>query len=570
MKTILIVDERADNRRVLIAILVHRGYRLIEAKSGAQALKIVRKQRPDLVIADVLMSEMDGYEFVRQVRLDSKIAHTAIVFYTASYIKKESWKLAKACGVHHIIVKPAEAEEVFKIVEHVFARGGRQKRSVPGPKFAREHLHLLTGKLAEKVHDLESLNTKLEAEVVERRRIAAELLSAREDAERANHAKDKFLASLSHELRTPLTPVLMCVAALEQETAIQPEFRQQLAMMRRNVELEARLIDDLLDVSRVALGKLQLLQSGPVDIHALLMHTEEIVHSDALGKSVHLQFDLKACEHHVGGDAARLQQVFWNLLKNAIKFTPAGGRMTVRTANPVPGQIVLSVDDTGMGIEAQTLPVIFRAFEQGETRELQPSGGLGLGLSISKAIVELHGGKICAESRGLGLGATFTIEPATVLPFPTTQITPPQPQSQTDSHRLRLLVIEDHEPTLAVLKRLLCRHGHDVLTACTVKDALLLATTHPFDLVISDIGLPDGNGIDLMRQLTKDYGLRGIALSGYGMAADHAKTQQAGFLAHLVKPINFDQLHSVLQGLRQPQHESEFQDTEIAPVSLPR
>ena len=570
MKTILIVDERADNRRVLIAILVHRGYRLIEAKSGAQALKIVRKQRPDLVIADVLMSEMDGYEFVRQVRLDSKIAHTAIVFYTASYIKKESWKLAKACGVHHIIVKPAEAEEVFKIVEHVFARGGRQKRSVPGPKFAREHLHLLTGKLAEKVHDLESLNTKLEAEVVERRRIAAELLSAREDAERANHAKDNFLASLSHELRTPLTPVLMCVAALEQETAIQPEFRQQLAMMRRNVELEARLIDDLLDVSRVALGKLQLLQSGPVDIHALLMHTEEIVHSDALGKSVHLQFDLKACEHHVGGDAARLQQVFWNLLKNAIKFTPAGGRMTVRTANPVPGQIVLSVDDTGMGIEAQTLPVIFRAFEQGETRELQPSGGLGLGLSISKAIVELHGGKICAESQGLGLGATFTIELATVLPFPTTQITPPQPQSQTDSHRLRLLVIEDHEPTLAVLKRLLCRHGHDVLTACTVKDALLLATTHPFDLVISDIGLPDGNGIDLMRQLTKDYGLRGIALSGYGMAADHAKTQQAGFLAHLVKPINFDQLHSVLQGLRQPQHESEFQDTEIAPVSLPR
>ena len=391
VKTILIVDERPDNRRVLIAILVHRGYRLLEAKSGAQALRIVRKQKPDLVIADVLMSEMDGYEFVRQVRLDSKIAHTAIVFYTASYIKKESWKLAKACGVHHIIVKPAEAEEVFKIVDDVLARGGCAKRSVPGPRFAREHLHLLTGKLAEKVHDLESLNTKLEAEVVERKRIAAQLLSAREDAERANHAKDNFLASLSHELRTPLTPVLMCVAALEQEPGIEPEFRQQLAMMRRNVELEARLIDDLLDVTRVAHGKLQLLQSGPVDIHSLLMHTEEIVHSDALAKAVHVRFDLKACEHHVGGDAARLQQVFWNLFKNAIKFTPAGGCMTVRTANPVPGQIVLSVDDTGMGIDAQTLPVIFRAFEQGETRELQPSGGLGLGLSISKAIVELHG-----------------------------------------------------------------------------------------------------------------------------------------------------------------------------------
>jgi len=189
-------------------------------------------------------------------------------------------------------------------------------------------------------------------------------------------------------------------------------------MMRRNVELEARLIDDLLDVTRVAHGKLQLLQSGPVDIHSLLMHTEEIVHSDALAKAVHVRFDLKACEHHVGGDAARLQQVFWNLFKNAIKFTPAGGCMTVRTANPVPGQIVLSVDDTGMGIDAQTLPVIFRAFEQGETRELQPSGGLGLGLSISKAIVELHGGKIRAKSAGPGLGATFTSNSQPCYLFP--------------------------------------------------------------------------------------------------------------------------------------------------------
>ncbi len=202
-----------------------------------------------------------------------------------------------------------------------------------------------------------------------------------------------------------------------------------------------------------------------------------------------------------------------------------------------------------MGINAQTLPVIFRAFEQGERPELQPSGGLGLGLSISKAIVELHGGTIRAESAGPGRGATFTIGLATVLPFPTTQITEPKPPSQTEWHRLRLLVIEDHEPTMAVLERLLRRHGHDVLTACTVKGALLLASTHSFDLVISDIGLPDGNGIDLMRQLTKDYGLRGIALSGYGTAADHAKTQQAGFLAHLVKPINFDQLHHVLKGI---------------------
>jgi CheY-like chemotaxis protein len=350
-------------------------------------------------------------------------------------------------------------------------------------------------------------------------------------------------------LRTPLTPVLLCATALEQEPGIEPELRRQFGMMRRNVELEARLIDDLLDLTKIAHGKLRLVKSELVDVHSLLLHTKQIVGNEAPEKAIHLEFDLIASEHHVGGDAARLHQVFWNLIKNAIKFTPAGGRVTVRTGNPAPGQIAITVDDTGIGIDAPTLPIIFRAFEQGEARELQPLGGLGLGLSISKAIVELHGGTINAESAGLGFGATFTIELATVLPFPTAQIAEPKPHSRTKPHHFRLLVVEDHEPTRAVLARLLRRNGHDVLTACTMKGGLLLASTHSFDLIISDLGLPDGSGVDLMRQLAKTHGLRGIALSGYGMPEDRLKTQQAGFLAHLVKPINFDQLHRVLEGI---------------------
>jgi signal transduction histidine kinase len=556
MKTILIVDDRSTDRQVLVALLARGGHRLLEAESGAEAIKIARQEKPDLVIVDVLMPKMDGYEFVRKLRLDRKIGHITVAFYTAHYIKEESRKLAKACGVRHIIVKPFEAEEVLEMVNEALAMRPRASGSLTAWEIARKHLRVVTEKLTDKVCELEELNIRLQAEVSERERMVSESLlahaearQAREEAERANCAKDNFLAKLSHELRTPLTPVLMCVTSLEQEKSIEPEFRAQLGMIRRNVELEARLIDDLLDLTGVAHAKLRLVRSGPVDVHSLLLHTDQIVGSDAREKSIHLQFDLTANEHHVGGDAARLQQVFWNLMKNAIKFTPRGGRVAVRTLNPVPGKFVLIVEDTGAGIEPQTLPVIFRAFEQGESRDPQSARGLGLGLAISKAIVELHGGTIQAESAGQGLGATFTMELAAVLPFPIVQAAEKEVQPQTDAHRLRLLVVEDHEPTTVVLARLLRRRGHEVLTAETVKRALLLASTHSFDLVISDLGLPDGNGIELMQQLAREYGLRGIALSGYGMPDDRAKTRRAGFLAHLVKPISFDQLQCILQGI---------------------
>jgi len=552
-KTILIIDDRPAHRRVLMALLTHLGHLLLETDSGAKALKMMRKEKPDLVIVDILMPKMNGYEFMRKLRLDRELAHTAVVFFTAQYIEKESRKLAKACGVQHVIVKPVKPMEVLEIVNEALARRSRRSSSPSARDSARKHLRVVTDKLAEKVCELEELNIRLQTEIKERERMVNEALlahaearHARREAERANCAKDEFLATLSHELRTPLTPVLMCVAALEQEKAIEPDLRAQFGMIRRNVELEAQLIDDLLDLTKIARGKLHLVRSGPVDVHSLLAHTREIVENEARQRSIDLDFDLRATEHHVGGEAMRLHQVFWNLVKNAIKFSLPGGRVTVQTINPVPGQFVFRVEDTGAGITPKTLPVIFRAFEQGERREAQGVGGLGLGLAISKAIVEAHGGTIRGESAGPDRGATFTVELAAILPFPTGQVTRPEPPSQTESS-LRLLVIEDHEPTTMVLARLLRQCGHEVRTAETVKGALALASVYSFDLVISDLGLPDGNGIDLMRQLAKDHGLRGIALSGYGMAADRAKTKQAGFVAHLVKPINFEELRRTLQ-----------------------
>lgn len=372
-----------------------------------------------------------------------------------------------------------------------------------------------------------------------------ELLKAKKAAERANKAKDDFLAALSHELRTPLSPVLMLSTVMELDSALPPEVREQAGVIRRNTELEARLIDDLLDLTRIAHGKLKLVPTT-VDIHGLLGQTEEIVLSESRGKRVNVQFLKEAAEHHVHGDSARLQQVFWNVIKNAIKFTPAGKTVRVITQNVSPERIAVRVIDEGIGVDPEVLPHIFNAFEQGNV-STQRFGGLGLGLAITKAIVTMHGGSIRAESKGKGHGATFTIELKTVRE-PHQQ--PPEvtaPTLATPTRKLRLLLVEDHDSTREVLARILRRCGYEVTAAGTGEEALKLAGTEgPLDVVISDLGLPDQSGFDLMRTLKAKHHLPGIALSGYGMEEDLRKAKAAGFIAHLVKPVPFDQLRALL------------------------
>ncbi len=229
-----------------------------------------------------------------------------------------------------------------------------------------------------------------------------------EEALSASRAKDDFLAALSHELRTPLTPVLMTVSALEEEPGLDPIVREDIAMIKRNVQLEARLIDDLLDLTRITHGKFQILRA-PVDLHTLLTQTEDIARADGLGKSVHMEYRMRAERSRVLADGTRLLQVLWNLLKNALKFTPAGGKVTISTRNEDEDFVVVEVVDTGVGIRAEVLPHVFNAFEQGDQRGKHRYGGLGLGLAISKAIVDAHGGTLTATSEGVGRGATFTL-----------------------------------------------------------------------------------------------------------------------------------------------------------------
>jgi signal transduction histidine kinase/CheY-like chemotaxis protein len=382
-------------------------------------------------------------------------------------------------------------------------------------------------------------------DITQEREIERVLHEAKDAAEGANAAKDRFLAVLSHELRTPLTPVLMTLVSMETARNTPEGLRDDLRMMRRNIELETKLIDDLLDVSRVTTGKLAL-SFQPIELQEKVRHVCDSCRPQFQEKGIRLTVEQDAAVGMISADSARLQQVLWNVLKNAAKFTPAGGRVTVRTSAVGNDRVRVEVRDSGIGIPADVLPKIFNAFEQGEGEITRQFGGLGLGLAISKAIVEMHRGTIVAGSDGPNRGSVFTME------FPTCSAALPDgapvpQQSKTAPGALRLLVVEDHPDTARILARLLGTYGHAVKTANTIAAALELAGQQKFDLVISDVGLPDGSGYDLMRTLRDTHAMRGIAMSGYGMEDDLRKSREAGFCEHLVKPLDFAELERTIR-----------------------
>jgi PAS domain S-box-containing protein len=390
-----------------------------------------------------------------------------------------------------------------------------------------------------------------------------QLRQAKEIAEAANQAKDRFLATLSHELRTPLTPVLAVISRLERESGLASPLRAELARVRRNVELEARLIDDLLDLTRITRGKLEL-RREVVDLGQVLGQALETCGPDV--ERFAITVDLAARDPHVWGDAPRLAQVFCNLLHNAVKFSPQGGALNLRSRDLGPERLALEVEDTGIGIEPEVLPRIFDGFEQGERTITRRFGGLGLGLAISKAIIELHGGTLSAASRGPGQGAVFTVElPAGMPSTPAGAAAtadaadPAGPAKPAEVNAagepsLHILLIEDHLDTALAMTELLISMGHRVTAASGVRAGLAAAAAAQgaangghIDLVVSDLGLPDGHGHDLMRELKSRYGLAGIALSGYGMEEDVEQSRAAGFDLHLTKPVGIQVLESAIR-----------------------
>jgi PAS domain S-box-containing protein len=464
-------------------------------------------------------------------------------------------KYCEMMGVTREQLKKADVNKLrlkfsqrFKDPEGFVSRVREIYRTAPPETF--EVIEWKDGTILERYSQIQLLDQKPVGrvwsfrDVTERKRAEENLEAAKIAAENANQAKDDFLASLSHELRTPLMPAMIAASYLVEHEDLLPEFREEVTTIWRNVQLEAQLIDDLLDVTRITRGKIEV-HHEVADVHRLLQNAVEIVRNDISKKEIELATDLGAAEHHIWADPVRIQQVFWNLINNAVKFTPDKGRISIHSFNKGK-QFVFEISDTGIGIEPERQASIFEPFHQGERSITRRFGGLGLGLTISKTLLDLHGGAIRVESAGKNQGTTFRVV-LDVLREPIVTATDGVIDGAITSKRLRLLLVDDHADTRSVLSRLLTKSGHEVVTADSARGALEILNDQRFDGLISDIGLPGTSGYELMREAVRRQPLKGIALSGLGMDEDLQRSREAGFEYHLTKPINFQDLRSLLE-----------------------
>ncbi len=519
---ILIVEDNVEMNEFISQIL-RAEYRTACAFNGREGFDKAIRLRPTVILTDMMMPEMSGEALISRLRAHPLLSGTPIILLTARADDELRMNMLRT-GARDYVTKPFVVDELR----------ARVRNQVVEARVRDTLQH----ELASQTEDL----TELAQEITIRTR---ELQGAKEAAEAANEAKDRFLAVLSHELRTPLTPVLAAVINLESEPSLRPELRPTLEMIRRNIELESRLIDDLLDLTRVTRGKLQL-NLEAVDVHELLRHAVQICVSAAAHKQLTVLQEFSATVSTVHADSGRLLQVIWNLIQNAVKFTPDHGRIEVRTRDGKERCIRIEIVDNGIGIEPEVMPKIFDAFEQGDTAISRRFGGLGLGLSVAKALVDAHGGTIMATSGGLDRGTTLVIEMLTTTDVPAgvknpdVAVPPPKP--------LRILLVEDHEDTRTALTRLLARWGYAVETADSVKAAREKAEEGEFDILVSDLGLPDGTGLELMTALrARSNALLGIAISGFGMEQDVARSLEAGFSEHLTKPVAGRKLRDAIE-----------------------
>jgi signal transduction histidine kinase len=542
---ILVVDDRDENLMALEAVLSDPSYRLVRAKSGREALKEVLDQDFALILLDVVMPGVDGYETATLIRERPRSARTPIIFLTANDFGVNYVFRGYTVGAVDYLVKPVPAD-VLRSKVAVFVELFRRQEAL---RIAQEELE---SKIAERTRELASANVALSAEIEERSRIEKERVqllkreqAARLEAERANRLKDEFLATLSHELRTPLNAIMGWAHVLTQTTHDRDTVQRAATVIRQNATSQAQLIDDILDVSRIIGGRL-VIESALVPVKSVVEDAINALMPAAQAKAINVMCELRD-DLNVLGDRDRLQQVVWNLVSNAFKFTPKGGSVAVRLTE-IDGDAQIEVADTGIGIAADFLPFVFDRFRQADSSMSRRHNGLGLGMAIVRHLVELHGGTVMVESAGENQGTTFRLR----LPKLTGQApegvvaasrTPPA-EAPVDELELltgvHVLIVEDDPDSRSVLALLLQRLGALVEAVASAREAYeRLAHRRP-DVLVSDIGMPDEDGYSMIRrvrQLCADQHLPAIALTAYARKQDAEAALGAGYDHHLAKPV---------------------------------
>ena len=524
---LLVVDDEESLRITTAAIFEKEGYVVDTAASGDEAIALLSKADYDLVLTDLHMEGGDGLSVLNQIRSQAPLTISVVLTGFASV---ESAIAALQEGAYDYLVKPCDIESM----KHTIRRGVEHRRLMLAEQKARA--------------DLQQLNLDLEQRIEER---TAELKRLNVELADANRAKDVFLATLSHELRTPLTPVVGWIKLLRSGTLDEKSVEQALDAIERNAWLQSRLIDDLLDTSRIATGKLHF-EPKPTDINVAVKAAVDTVRASASTRNIELSIALWPSSLVVLGEPVRLQQIAWNLLSNAIKFTDPGGKVNI-TTQPDGNQALLTVVDTGVGIAPEFLPHVFDRFRQADGSTSRRHGGLGLGLAIADALAKMHGGQLDAKSDGVGKGAMFSLRMELA---PAARVASESVHTKRHSLvGLEVLVVEDSPDTLLLLSTIFRREGAHVTTASSAAEALNRAITTQPHIIISDIGMPDVDGYQLLEQLRLLPGLNdvpAIAVSGYASEEDRERALAVGYLALVPKPIDVDTLFSLIQDLKAP------------------
>lgn len=410
MATILIVDDRQTNRELLVTLLSYQDHRLLEANLAAEALEIAMAERPDLVITDIIMPEIDGFEFVRRLRAIPEIANTRVIFYSANYVESEARSLAQACGVEYVLAKPAEPEQILEVVQAALGLEIALAQPMPADEFDRAHQRLLIDKLAEKVDELETLNAQLEQRVSER---TTELAEANDRLRELNTFKDNLLAIASHDLRSPIGVIQSIADMILDDPQTPKHIERPIQTILRSARQLNTLVGDILDLSRLEAGKVEL-DSVPIHMSFVAQQVIESLQFSADSKQIFLVLDVAPGEMLVLADWRKLSQVLSNLIGNAIKFTGLGGRITV-SVGPESGGMCLHVADTGIGIPPEAMPRIFEKFHRAHASGTADERGSGLGLTIVQQLVELHNGVVEVASE-VGQGSIFTVRLPAAIP----------------------------------------------------------------------------------------------------------------------------------------------------------